>query len=596
MAGFLPRMMKTLILGMAAVAVSAALGQARPTGTPTDYSKFEIYGGYGYWNPEGGGINGNEYPTLYKPNVTGSLTYYFSRHFGFQLEGSYFSIGHTLTPAGVCNAVPCSPLGQRLYTGEGGLVYRYPIGRLVPFAHVLGGGERLNGPVDNPLTWGWTAIGGVGVDFVLPILHDHLAVRPIQADYEYQQVSYGPLYLPANTNGGFASFPALKLSGGIVFRLGGEPEIGRETHNDLAVGCDASPSSVYPGDPVQVSANPMNENPKRPMSMTWTSTGGQLTETQMGASIATAGLAPGQYTVAGTLMQGRHTAQCTANFTVKAFEPPTLSCSADPATVPQGGVTTITAVGGSAANRTLTYSFTSDAGQITGTGPKVQLATAGSTASTINVTCNVVDDLGKTAQAATSVAVLTQQAAALPPPLADTQALCNVSFDRDKRRPVRVDNEAKACLDDIALDLQRQPDAKLVIVGNFGNGETAAEGAERSLNVQQYLVDEKGIDAGRIEVRYGTATGRGVENILVPAGASYTSDQTTAFDPTSVKRVGQAYGKPGQHVGSGRHPARMHHRATHHAAARHRPVHRATTGHRHHHHKGAAATSAQAPV
>jgi outer membrane protein OmpA-like peptidoglycan-associated protein len=579
MARFQPRTMKYLILGIAAAAVSTAFGQARPSGTPTDYSRFEIYGGYGYWNPEGAGIHGNDYPTLYKPNATASLTYYFSRHFGFQVEGSYFSIGRTLTPAGICNAVPCSPEGQRLYTGEGGLVYRYPIGRLIPFAHVLGGGEKLSGPVDNRLTWGWTVFGGVGVDYVLPVFHNHIALRPVQADYEYQQVSYGPLYLPANVVGGFASFPALKLSGGVVFRLGGESEIGKEAKSELAVGCDASPASVYPGDAVQVSAQAMNENPKKPMSMTWTTTGGVLTQSEMGASIATAGMASGDYTVSGTLIQGKHTAQCTAPFTVKPFEPPTLSCSADPATVPPGGVSTITAVGASVANRALTYSFTTDSGQITSSGPKAQLATAGSTASAINVTCNVVDDLGKTAQAATSVAVLTQKAAALPPPLAETQTLCAVSFDRDKRRPVRVDNEAKACLDDIALDLQKQPDAKLVIVGNFGDGETAAEGAERSLNVQEYLVDEKGIDAGRIEVRYGAGTGRGVDDILVPAGASYTNDKTTAFDPTSVKRVGQAYGKPGQHVGHRRH-------ALHHTVVRHR----------HHRHRAAAASPAQGPV
>jgi outer membrane protein OmpA-like peptidoglycan-associated protein len=295
-------------------------------------------------------------------------------------------------------------------------------------------------------------------------------------------------------------------------------------------------------------------------------------------------MTPGDYTVSGTLMQGKRSAQCTANFTVKAYEPPTVSCSADPATVPPGGVATIAAVGMSPANRILTYSFSADSGQIMGTGPKVQLATAGSTASTINVTCNVVDDLGKTARATTSVAVLTQKAAVLPPPLAETQTLCSVGFERDKRRPVRVDNEAKACLDDVALDLQKQPDAKLVIVGNFSDGETAAQGAERSLNVRQYLVDEKGIDAGRIEVRYGAGTGREVDDILVPAGASYTNDKTTAFDPTSVKRIGQAYGKPGQHTGHGRHP--RHHAVTHRAVARHR----------HRHHKAAAASAAPGPA
>jgi len=36
-----------------------------------------------------------------------------------------------------------------------------------------------------------------------------------------------------------------------------------------------------------------------------------------------------------------------------------------------------------------------------------------------------------------------------------------VSFERDATRPTRVDNEAKACLDDITLALQRSSDARL---------------------------------------------------------------------------------------------------------------------------------------
>jgi hypothetical protein len=51
-------------------------------------------------------------------------------------------------------------------------------------------------------------------------------------------------------------------------------------------------------------------------------------------------LAPGQYTVTGTVKEGKpgkegmkpwETATCTAGITVKAFEPPTISCSASPA-------------------------------------------------------------------------------------------------------------------------------------------------------------------------------------------------------------------------------------------------------------------------
>ena len=51
------------------------------------------------------------------------------------------------------------------------------------------------------------------------------------------------------------------------------------------------------------------------------------------------------------------------------------------------------------------------------------------------------------------------------PPAPKTQALCSISFADDKKRPTRVDNEAKACLDQVALDLKQQADAKAVVVG-----------------------------------------------------------------------------------------------------------------------------------
>ena len=44
-----------------------------------------------------------------------------------------------------------------------------------------------------------------------------------------------------------------------------------------------------------------------------------------------AGLAPGSYTVTGHVSQGSkpyQQASCSSNFTVREFEPPTLSCSA----------------------------------------------------------------------------------------------------------------------------------------------------------------------------------------------------------------------------------------------------------------------------
>jgi hypothetical protein len=125
--------------------------------------------------------------------------------------------------------------------------------------------------------------------------------------------------------------------------------------------------------------------------------------------------------------------------------------------------------------------------------------------------------------------------------------LCSISFERDRRRPVRVDNEAKGCLDEIALTLNRESSAKLVIVGRHSADEPPEAAAQRDLNVQQYLTQEKGIDPTRIELRTGGEPGRDLDNILVPAGASFVPGDTSTFDTNSVKRQGQPYGMPRNH-------------------------------------------------
>jgi hypothetical protein len=133
-----------------------------------------------------------------------------------------------------------------------------------------------------------------------------------------------------------------------------------------------------------------------------------------------------------------------------------------------------------------------------------------------------------------------------PPPAPAARSLCTISFDRDRKRPIRVDNEAKGCLDDIALELNRESDATLVVVGNHDPQESPEASAQRSLNVKLYLTTEKGIDANRIELRTGESTGRTADNILVPRGATWNPGGTTSFDPTKVAPTGEPYARPPQ--------------------------------------------------
>jgi hypothetical protein len=276
--------------------------------------------------------------------------------------------------------------------------------------------------------------------------------------------------------------------------------------------------------------------------------------------VATASVDPGSYTVKADVKEGKkgkeglkpgQSAECSASFTVKEFEPPTISCSPSPTTIKPGESSTVTATGMSPQNRPLTYSYSAAAGSISGSGTTATFSSTGAPTGPIDITCKVADDKNHTASASTSVTIV----APPPPPVPHVQALCGVSFEADKKRPTRMDNEAKACLDEVALDLQKQADAKAVVVGTSNEKEkakTAKEekfaakhkrakveefAAQRAVNAKDYLVTEKGIDASRVTVATSAADGQKVEDYLVPAGADFAADVqgTTPVDATVVK-------------------------------------------------------------
>jgi outer membrane protein OmpA-like peptidoglycan-associated protein len=94
----------------------------------------------------------------------------------------------------------------------------------------------------------------------------------------------------------------------------------------------------------------------------------------------------------------------------------------------------------------------------------------------------------------------------------------------------RVDNACKRVLDDVALRLKNEPNAKLVIIGYADPKEpkSSALAARRAELAKQFL-GEKGIDASRITTRTGEASkekgsekeNRRIEMVFVPEGATY---------------------------------------------------------------------------
>jgi hypothetical protein len=510
-----------LLAFLTASTLSAAAQATKTASTPPpELSRFDLYGGYGYLHPVNSDIGNVKYQPI-NPGAVVSAAGYFNRYVGVQAEGSFF-------PHGPNDCV---------FTAQAGPIFRYQKNRFVPFAHVLGGGAKVGGPIFQPCTWGWGITSGVGLDYILPAFNNRIAIRPLQTDFNYSHVDYGPP-APGLVTGGVGDIYAYRLSAGVVLRLG---QI--TPPPPVQLGCTVQPANIFPGDPVTAAATASNLDLKKKATYTWTTSGGHITGTDSTATVITAGLAPGDYTVSGHVSEGMRPGQqasCTASFRIHAYEPPTISCSANPSTVMPGDSSTITSVASSPQNRPLSFSYSASAGQIASNTPTATLNTTGASPGAINVTCNVVDDLGKQATANTSVTVT----APPPPPAPQVRNLCSISFDRDRKRPVRVDNEAKGCLDEIALALNRESSAKLIIVGKHSADETADAAAQRDLNVAQYLTQEKGIDPSRIELRTGGDLTRSLDSILIPPGATFTPGDTNTFDTNSVKRQGQPYAKP----------------------------------------------------
>jgi hypothetical protein len=511
-------------------------------------SRWDIFGGYSYLAPKGTVLVPQYFnpslslPYTYKSmehGIIGSGTYYFNKFVGAQAE----SASHDMF-------TNSSSSNGAAYTVAGGLVARFPTPDITPFIHGLVGAARMNGPDHNPWKWGPALTAGGGMDYNTPLFNGHLGIRLFQADYEYMHINWGPVPF-----GGRGNFNSARLSTGLVFHVGS-----LAPPPQLTVACSANPTSVFPGDPVTVTAAAGSQDPKLNLVYSISGDGIEGAGNSATATVNTANLPPGQHTVKCDAKEGKPgkeglkpwqvATQSTSTFTVKEFEPPTISCSVSPTTIKPGDSASITATAASPQNRPLTYTYSASGGSVTGTGASASYSSTGAPTGPVSITCNVADDKGHSASSNTNLTIL----APPPPPQPHTQALCSIAFETDKKRPTRVDNEAKACLDQVALSLQNQSDAKAVVVGQSNTKEKANMekqqknasrhkkakvddyAAERAVNTKDYLVKEKGIDPSRISVATSATDGQKVEDYLVPAGANFGSDVqgTSPVDETTV--------------------------------------------------------------
>jgi len=169
----------------------------------------------------------------------------------------------------------------------------------------------------------------------------------------------------------------------------------------------------------------------------------------------------------------------------------------------------------------VTYTWTTSAGTIVGSGTNARLDTTGVPAgSTIDVQVTATNDLG-TCRATGSFRVTVAAPPPTPPPPTCAALTSCTTFGRNV---ARVDNACKSVLADAARALQGDAQATLVVDAFRAADEREGLDRQRGKNVRDRLADGSVglvVEASRITVRAGgpAAGGGEVKLLLCPAGA-----------------------------------------------------------------------------
>ncbi|MGA8438173.1 MAG: hypothetical protein WB762_33125 [Candidatus Sulfotelmatobacter sp.] len=486
--------------------------------------KWDLFAGYQWLHPGGtvpapfGDYNN---PTgLNVPDMSAgfgaALTYNFDPHWGIE-----FDLGQNW---GSSNYETTGSIGPRFIWRTDGADY---------FLHTLVSLNRLSVNGLNAGN-GVGAILGGGMD--LPI-KKWLAFRLFEVDYVWARHNYSSFASQDFPNLERPSFEGVRLRTGLVFSWGGAPAVAP------AASCSVQPTEVMVGEPITATVTASNFNPKHTVTYAWTGNGGQVTGKDTTAQIDTTNTAPGSYNVTAHVtdprMKNNNEASCTASYTIKPLppkNPPTMSCSASPSSVQTGASVTVTCTCTSPDNVPVTVSnWTASSGTVSGSGNTATLSTDGAAPGTITISATCTDSRGLTGQASTQATIENP-----PPPPPKAAKLSQCDFPNEKK-PWRVDNTCKAILDDVAKNLQQNPDSKLVIVGNAEPTEKRKNlAAERAVDSKFYLTEgeaKQGIDASRIEVRTGSGGTKTAEYWIVPSGATFDSTGTEPVDESKIKAI-----------------------------------------------------------
>ncbi len=494
-------------IAMDGTAQSSASGSAAPSARePRRTPKVDIFLGYSYLRAVPELANGNRFVDL--NGGSASIAFNLSRYFGIAADfGGYDDTQLRLAGPG---ANPPSVVDS------GGSAFTYLFGprfsfrnrsRVTPFAQVLFGAAHagevtLSGctgssctPLPAQTAFALTAGGGFDIR-----LARHISIRAVQAEYLMTRFS-DPATGAGNTQND------LRLSAGLVFRLGGHTPLAPAANRSLAVVCSTDNQTVYAGSGDAVVVRTHSSSPGNvPLTYTWTANGGSV-EGSGPEARWTASDTPGVYTVSLHVDDGHGaTGDCSSDVRVaqKVHQPLTMVCAAERSSIASGEPVRITATASHAEPDSLTYSWTASGGSVTGSGSSVMLDTSGLPTGRYTVTGHVGDGRGGTADCSVDVNALA------PTPLELRLALHSIYFPT--AQPTANDptqgllSSQKQMLISLASDfkqyLEAKPDAHLTLEGHAdvrGSEEYNQSLSQRRVESVKRFLTDRGVPTANIE-------------------------------------------------------------------------------------------------
>jgi outer membrane protein OmpA-like peptidoglycan-associated protein len=237
-----------------------------------------------------------------------------------------------------------------------------------------------------------------------------------------------------------------------------------------------------------------------PLTYSWTVDGQSVAASGAQMTFGSEGRKPGNYSVVCAVSDGEATTKATATGTVRERiipnKPPTINCLTTTMDVASGGSIELSAKAADPDGDKLTYSWSATGGSVKGSGESASFDATGVKAGSYTVTVTVDDGRGGKASCSMTVNVSER--------LSITKEKCGYFAVGG----TRVDNCAKAILDDLAVRMKNDPKLVANVIGYTDDSRyeksRKALGERRAKAVAAYL-EKQGVEASRLTVTDGGA-------------------------------------------------------------------------------------------